>query len=247
MLNKSLTDLDYVYVAEFEYDEGSIKRELNFDKSIDEKAVYKKLEANIMRFKKPKWCNLKELCATKKVNILDKNIFEKNDFWLLKTEIDFMPAPDSYLSWLRIIAKIEAVPNEIFDPIFYDAYPKGVYEEKSENQKRGIGLDLNFSEILDARVEYIEEVECSRLEPVISVIGLGESELFWDFHGGASINFVGSHSLYSIIKLPLESKSIEISYFSKAMIKTKRGTFPMGLNKKIKGKEAYIIDFNELS
>ena len=103
--------------------------------------------------------------------------------------------------------------------------------------------DLKFSELLDAKGEYIEEIECSKIEPVISIAGLGESEAFWDFRGGASTNFRGLHALYYIIELPPESEGMKISYFSRAKIKTKLGIFPVSLKKKLDGEKTYEINF----
>ncbi len=239
------TEIDYIYKAKFEYDEGLIKSELNIDKSTEAKAIQEKLEANIMGFGKPEWWNLRELCETKdvKLPIEIESLLERYDFCLIQSKISFMSAPDSHLLWLRIASKIESVSENMADPIFYDAYPKEIHEEKPEKRKRVIGLDLKFSELLGAKGEYIEEVECSRLEPVISIAGLGESETFWDFRGGASTNFRGLHALYSIIELPPGSEGVKISYFSRAKIKTKLGIFPINLKKKLDGEKTYQINF----
>lgn len=245
MAVKTPTEIDYIYKSEFEYDEGLIKSEFNLEKSIETKAINEKLEDNIMGFGKPEWWNLRELYETRdiKLPIEIESLLERYDFWLIQSKISFMPAPDSHLLWLRIASKIESVSEHMANPIFYDAYPREIYEEIPEKRKRVVGLDLKFSELLDAKGEYIEEVECSRLEPIISVAGLGESEAFWDFRGGASSNFRGLHALYSIIELPPESEGVKISYFSRAKIKTKLGIFPVSLKKKLDGEKTYEINF----
>lgn len=198
-----------------------------------------------MGFGKPECWNLKELCETKdvKLPVEMENLLGRYDFWLIQSQISFMPAPNSYLLWLRIASKIESLSENIENPIFYDAYPKEIYERKQEKHKRVLGLNLKFSELLDAGGEYIDEVECSRLEPVISVAGLGESEAFWDFREGASTNFRGLHALYSIVELPPESEGVKISYFAHARVKTKLGIFPVSLKKKLDGEKTYEINF----
>lgn len=245
MVIKMPTDIDCIYKAKFEYDEDP-KNEFSFDKSSEAKTIQEKLEGNIMGFGKPEWWNIRELYEAKDVNIPVKieSLLERYDFWLIQSKISFMPAPDSHLSWLRIASKIESISENIDNPIFYDAYPREIYKEKSEKRKRGVGLDLKFSELLDAKGEFAEEIEFSRLEPVISVAGLGESEVFWDFREGASTNFRGLHALYSIIELPPESEGMRISYFSRAKIKTKHGIFPISLKKKLEGNKTYEINFN---
>jgi hypothetical protein len=245
MVIKAPTEIDYIYKAKFEYDEGPIKSELSLEKSAEAKTIQEKLEANIMGFGKPEWWNLRELCETKdvKLPVEMESLLDRYDFWLIQSKISFIPSPDSHLLWLRIASKVESLSENVIDPIFYDAYPREVHEEKPEKRKRVVGLNLKFSELLDAKGEYIEEVECSRLEPVISVAGLGESEAFWDFRGGASTNFRGLHALYSIIELPPESEGMKISYFSRAKIKTKLGIFPVSLKKKLNGEKTYEIDF----
>lgn len=245
MVIKMPAEIDYVYIAKFEYDEGPIKSELNLEKSSEARTIQEKLEANIMGFGKPECWNLRELCETKdvKLPIEIESLLKRYDFWLLQSKISFMPAPDSNLLWLRIASKIESMSEDKGNPIFYDVFPKEIHEEKQEKRKRVIGLNLKFSELLDVGGEYIDEIECSRLEPVISVAGLGESEAFWDFRGGASTNFKGLNALYSIIELPPESEGIKISYFSRAKIKTKLGIFPLSLKKKLEGEKTSEINF----
>ncbi len=245
MVIKAPTEIEYIYKAEFDYDEGPVKSELNFEKSTKAKTIQEKLEGNIMGFGKPAWWNLKELCEINKVKlpVEIESLLDRYDFWLIQSKVSFMPAPDSQLLWLRIACKVESLSENMEDPIVYDAYPKEIREEKKEIHKRIVGLDFRFAELLDARGEYIEEVECSRLEPVITIAGLGESETYWDFRGGASTNFRGINALYTIIELPPESEGIKISYFSRAQIKTKWGLLPVSLKKKLGGERDYKINF----
>lgn len=245
MVIKAPTESEYIYKAEFEYDEGPIKSELKFEKSTNSKAIQEKLEGNIMGFGKPECWNLKELCEINnaKLPVEMESLLDKYAFWLVQSKVSFMPSPNSQLLWLRIASKVESLSGNMEDPVVYDAYPKEIREEKIEMHKKTIGLDFKFSELLDAKGEYIEEIECSKLEPVITIAGLGESETFWDFRGGASTSFGGLHALYSIIELPPESKGMKISYFSRAQVKTKWGLFPVSLKKKLNGEKGYTINF----
>lgn len=246
MVIKAPTDIDCIYKAKFDYDEGPIKNELNFEKSTEARAIQEKIEANIMRFGKPELWNLRKLCKNKdiKIPIEMEGLLKRYDFWLIQSKVSFMPAPNSYLLWLRIASKIESLSEDIENPIFYDAYPKEIHKERQEKRKRVLGLNLKFSELLDAGGEYIDEIECSRLEPVISIAGLGESEVFWDFREGASTNFRGLHALYSIVELPPKSEGMKISYFARAQVKTKLGIFPVSLKRKLDGDKTYKIVFN---
>jgi hypothetical protein len=245
MVIKAPTDIDYIYKAKFDYDEGPIKNELSFEKSTEARTIQEKLEANIMGFGKPELWNLRKLCKNKniKLPIEIESLLKRYDFWLIQSKVSFMPAPNSYLLWLRIASKIESLSQDIENPIFYDAYPKEIYKEGQEKRKKVLGLDLKFSELLDVSGEYVDEIESSRLEPVISIAGLGESEVFWDFREGASTNFRGLHALYSIVKLPPKSEGMKISYFARAQVKTKLGIFPVSLKQKLDGDKTYKIIF----
>lgn len=245
MVIKAPVNIDYIYKAKFEYDEGPVKSELNFEKSTEVRTIEEKLEANIMGFGKPEWWDLKALCETKdiKLPVQMESLLERYNFWLIQSKVSFMPAPNSYLLWLRIACKVESLSEYTENPIFYDAYPKEIHEKRQEKRKRVLGLNLKFSELLDAGGEYVDEIEFSRLEPVINVAGLGESEVFWDFREGASTNFRGLSALYSIVELPPESEGMKISYFARAQVKTKRGIIPVSLKKKLDGEKTYKINF----
>ncbi|KAF5433546.1 hypothetical protein C5S39_01485 [Candidatus Methanophagaceae archaeon] len=143
----------------------------------------------------------------------------------------------------RIVAKMEPLSVSMGNPIAYDAYPKGVYEEKKEKHRIGIGLSLKFAEIIEPKAEYVREIEFTRLEPVITTAGLGKSEPTWDFRDRAAFNLKYVNALYIIMKTPIKSEGIKINYFSYAQIHTKWGGIIPATARTLRGEETYEIRF----
>jgi hypothetical protein len=70
-----------------------------------------------------------------------------------------MPAHDNQFKWARIVAKMEPLSESVKNPVAYDAYPKGIYEEKKEKHRISIGLSLKFAEVIEPKAEYVKEIE----------------------------------------------------------------------------------------
>ncbi len=170
-------------------------------------------------------------------------ICDKFDFWLVQSPFSFMPAHDNQFKWARIVAKMEPLSESMKNPIAYDAYPKNIYEEKKEKHRISVGLRLKFAEIVEPKAEYVREIEFTRLEPVITTAGIGKSEPTWDFRDRAAFNLKDVNALYIIMKTPIKSEGIKVSYFSYAQIHNKMlGIIPTTA-KPLLGEETYEIKF----
>ena len=165
----------------------------------------------------------------------------KFDFWLIQSPFSFMPAHDNQFKWARIAAKMKPLSESMKNPIAYDAYPRGIYEEIKEKHRISIGLSFKFAEIIEPKAEYVKEIEFTRLEPVITAAGIGKSEPTWDFRDRAAFNLKDVNALYIIAKTPIKSEGIKINYFSYAQIHTKWGGIIPTTAKPLKGEETYEI------
>ena len=218
---KAPTKIEHsIYRAEFKYTPTPGVKGI---KGFEDAEIEKRLTGNIMEVGEPERWNIKELCNRKgiKLPVEIEMILDEFDFWLIQTAFAFMPAHDNQFDWARIVAKMEPLSESMKNPIAYDAYPKGVYEEKKEKRRISIGLSLKFAEIIEPNAEYVREIEFTRLEPVITTAGIGRSEPTWDFNDRAAFNLKGVNALYIIAKMPIKSEGIMINYFSYAQIRNK--------------------------
>jgi hypothetical protein len=210
---KAPTKIEHpVYRAEFKYTPAHGVKGI---KGFEEAEIEKRLTGNIMEVGEPERWNLKELCNRKgiKLPVEIEMLCDEYDFWLIQSAFAFMPAQDNQFKWARIMAKMEPLSESMKNPIAYDAYPKGVYEEKKEKHRISIGLSLKFAEIIEPKAEYVKEIEFTRLEPVITTAGIGKSEPTWDFRDRAAFNLKDVNALYIIMKTPIGSEGIKLSYF----------------------------------
>lgn len=144
----------------------------------------------------------------------------KYDCWLIEAPVSVMPAPSTYFENVRVIVKMESI-SDSEKPIAHDAYPNNISREIVERRKVGVRLSLNFVEVLRPRIEYVDEIEFTRLEPVIKVAGIGTSEPIWGFSGKALSNHGDAKTLYIIAKTPQGTKGIYISFILYAEVSTK--------------------------
>jgi hypothetical protein len=213
---------------------------------LDDTEIQKRLTGNIMEVGEPERWNLKELCNRKGIKLPDKieMLCDEYDFWLIQSSLTFMPAHDNQFDWARIVAKMEPLSESMKNPIAYDAYPRNIYQERKEKHRVGIGFSLKFAEIIGVNGEYVQEIEFTRLVPAITVAGIGKSEPTWDFRDRAAFNLKDVNALYVIMKTPIKSEGIKLSYFSYAQIHTKWGGIIPTKARPLKGKEeTYEIKF----
>lgn len=112
-----------------------------------------------------------------------------------------------------------------------------VYKKKN---RIGIGLSLKFIEIIEPESN-IQEIEFSRLVPIITTSGIGKSNVSWDFRDEATLNLSNVNVLYIIIKTPIDSKGIKLSYSFYAQICSKGGQkFPA-----ITNSEKFSVEFKD--
>lgn len=235
-----------VYKAEFEYAppkfgvKGAVK-------GLSKADIDKKLTGNIVEIGKPECYDLRELCkrkGTKLPETIDM-LFEKYDFWLIESPYSFMPAHDSQFEWARIAADMAPLSRVIDYPIAHDAYPRDIYEEKKEKHRVSIGFALKFAEVVEPKAEYIEEIEFTKLEPRITVAGIGKSTPVWEFSDKASFNLKNVNALYTIVKMPTGSQGIIVKFnvYARVFLTMEGMRLPL-TSKPLEGEENYQIKFN---
>lgn len=218
---KAPTKIEHpIYKAEFRYTPAPGVKGIE---GLDDKAIQERLTGNIMEVGEPERWNLKELFNRKgiKLPVEIEMLCDEFDFWLVQSSFAFMPAHDNQFKWARIVAKMEPLSESMKNPIAYDAYPRNIYQERKEKHRVGIGVSLNFAEVINSDVKYVKEIEFTRLVPAITVAGIGKSEPTWDFSDRAAFNLKDVNGLYVIMKTPIGSEGIKVSYFSYAQIRNK--------------------------
>jgi hypothetical protein len=233
-----------VYRAEFKHAQHTLPSNKN-GKGIDDYAeIQRRLVGNIMEVGEPECWNLKALCNRKKIKIPEKvnMLLDKSDFWLIQSAFSFIPAHGSQFIWARIVTSLEALTGYSENHIAYDAYPKNIFQEINRDKEINIGLNFKFETMVEAKAEYIQKIESTRLEPVISVAGIGKKEPTWNFSGKAAFCLQGVSALYIILKTPVNSRGIKLSFFSHAEISTKWGGV-IPTTAKPKGEESYELKF----
>ena len=233
-----------IYRSEFRYipTAGSETKELS---KYDNSEIEERLKGNIMEVGKPDRWNLKKLCERKEIKLSAEidMLCEEFDFWLIQSAFSFMPAKDNQFVWGRIEAIMEPLSKGMDDPITFDAYPKNIFQEKEEKHQMSIGLNLKFAEIIGLEAKYIKQIEFTRIEPIVTVAGIGKSIPIWNFSDKAAFDLKNTNSLYVIMKTPIGSDGIKVSYYSFAQIDTKwGGIIPVKTEKK-GDKESYEIKF----
>lgn len=236
-----------VYKAEFEYAPPKFGVKKGAEKGLSKADIDKRLTGNIVEIGKPECYDLRELCkrkGTKLPETIDM-LFDKYDFWLIESPYSFMPAHGSQFEWARIVADMAPLSGIIDSPIVHDAYPRDIYEEKKEKHRVSIGLALKFAEVVEPKAEYIEEIEFTKLEPRITVAGIGKSTPVWEFSDKASFNLKNVNALYTIVKTPKGSQGINIKFNMYARIFPEWAEMLLPVaSKPLEGKENYQIKFN---
>ena len=233
-----------VYRAQFKYIPPSLGSDKIEKGTTNESEIQQRLSGNIIEVGQPECWNLKELCTRKRVNIPEKirMLTDRYDFWLIQSAFAFIPAHGSKFTWARIVTVMEALPDISGDPIAYDAFPKNIYEEKYKDKEINVGLNFKFKTVVETKADYIQKIELTKLEPLISVAGIGKTKPTWDFRGKAAFSLKDVNALYMIVKTPVHSKGLKLSFFSHAEISTKwGGLFPT--TSKPKGEDSYEVIF----
>lgn len=218
---KAPTKIEHpIYRAKFRYTPAPAIKGVG---GFNDTEIEERLTGNIMEVGAPERWNLKELCKRKGIELpveIDM-LCDEFDFWLIQSAFSFMPAHGSQFEWARIVANMEPLSESVKNPIAYDAYPRNIYQEIKKKHRISIGLSLKFAEIIEPKAEYVQEIELTRLVPAITVAGVGKSKPTWDFSDRAAFNLKDVNTLYIIMKTPIGSKGIKVSYFSYAQIHTK--------------------------
>ncbi len=192
-----------------------------------EAEIQERLTGNIMEVGNLGHWNLKELCKRKGIRMPAEieMLLDDFDFYLIQSAFSCMPAQDNQFKWARIVAKMEPLSENMKNPIAYDAYPRDIYEEKKEKHRLSIGLSLKFAEIIEPKAECVEEIEFTRLVPLITIAGIGRSEPTWNFSERAAFNLKDGNTFYIIVKTPIKSEGIKVSYFSFCSNKYQMGRY----------------------
>jgi hypothetical protein len=240
---KAPTTIEHpIYRAEFKYTPAPGTKA---KKDFSDTEIQERLTGNIMEVGEPERWNYKELCKRKGIElpVETEMLCDEFDFWLIQSAFAFMPAHDAQYDWGRIVAKMEPLSESMKKPITFDAYPRNIYQEKKEKHRISIGLNFKFAEIIEMKAERVQEIEFTRLEPIITVAGIGKSVPTWDFREGAAFNLKDVNALYFMVKMPIGSEGMKISYSWYAQIHTTwGGIIPTSARPK-EGKETYEINF----
>lgn len=206
-----------------------------------EAEMSEKLKGSVIKVGKPESFNLKEMYAKQRIEPPAKiqMLFEKYDFWLIEAPVSFMPSLNTHFERARILAKMESLSDDIENPIVHDAYPNNICEEKKGKHKISIELGLKFAEIIEPKAQYVDEIEYTKLEPVIEVAGIGTSEPIWEFSENALSNHKDVNTLYTIIKVRQGTKEMNLKFFLYAEVPTMWGLKLVGRE----GKNNYKILF----
>jgi len=206
-----------------------------------EAEIREKLKGSVVEVGRPESYDLKEMYEIQEIKPPAKMqmLFRKYDFWLIEAPFSFMPSRNTHFERARILAKMESLSEYVENPIVHDAYPKNIYETKKEKHKVSIGLSLKFAEIIEPKVQFVDEIEFTRLEPVIEVAGIGKSETIWAFSEGALSSHRDVNTLYAIVKVPQGTEGMNLRFFLYAEIPTRLGLKLLGME----SQDSYKIPF----
>ncbi|AKB37091.1 hypothetical protein MSSAC_2501 [Methanosarcina siciliae C2J] len=217
-------------------------------KSVEESKdaeIREKLKGSVVEVGKPEPYNLKQMCVIQGIEppVKMQILFEKYDFWLIEAPFAFLPALNTHFEQARILARLESLSDDVEDPIVHDMYPDNISEEKKEKHRISIGLSLKFAEIIEPKVQYVDEIEFTRLYPIIEIAGIGKSESIWAFSEEALSNLKNVNTLYTVVKVPHGTKGINVRFYLYAEAPTKWGLKLLGIEKDEKY-EKYEIPFS---
>jgi len=224
--------VNFLYRTELEY--IPFDGEKSFGKAPqiepDDAEIRKKLKGFVVEVGKPESYNLKEMYEIQGIKppVKMQRLFRKYDFWLIEAPVSFMPSPNTHFEQARVLVKMEALSDDIEVPIVHDAYSNNISEEKKEKHKVSIELGLKFTEIIEPKVKYVDEIEFTRLEPVIEVAGIGTSEPIWDFSDKALSNYKDAKILYIIVKTKQGAEGINIRFYLYVEVPTMWGLKLLG-------------------
>lgn len=188
----------------------------------DDAEIRERLRGYVVEVGEPEPYNLKEMYEIQGIKppVKIQMLFKKYDFWLIESPVSFMPSLNSHFEQARVLIKMESLSEDIKKPIVHDAYPNNISEEVQEKHKVSIELGLKFAEIIEPKAQYVDEIEFTRLAPVIEVAGIGTSEPIWEFSERALSNHKDAKALYTIIKTPQGTRGMSISFFLYAEVLT---------------------------
>lgn len=214
-------ELEYIPIDEKKPDKVSLFRKAP-KIELDDAVIRERLRGSIVEVGKPESYNIKEMYEIQEIKppVKIQMLFKKYDFWLIEAPVSFMPSHNAYFEQARVLVKMESLSDGIENPTVHDAYPNNISEEVQEKHKVSIELGLKFAEIIEPKVQCIDEIEFTRLNPVIEVAGIGTSQPIWEFSKKALSNYKDAKTLYSIVKAPQGTEGMNISFFLYAEVPT---------------------------
>lgn len=176
--------------------------------------IRERLKGNVIEVGKPESYNLKEMYEIQEIKppVKIQMLFKKYDFWLIEAPFSFMLSHSTRFEQAGIVVKMESLSDSLESPIVHDAYPNNIYDERKEKQNVSIELGLKFAEVIGPKVQYVHEIEFTRLQPVIEVAGIGTSKPIWKFSDKALSNDIDAKTLYTIIKSPQGTEGMNIKF-----------------------------------
>lgn len=243
MVIKAPTEItNPLFRAELEYISfDGAKSDMISKTESDEAEIKDRLRGSVVEVGKPETYDLKKMYEKQRIKppLKMEMLFQKYDFWLVESSFSFMPSHNTNFEQARILAKMESLSDDAENPIVHDAYPNNIYEKKKEKHRISIGLSLKFAELLEPKFQYIDEIEFTKLEPIIEVAGIGKSDPIWAFSKEALSNHKYANVLYTIIKVPQGTKGINVKFFLYAEVPTKLGLKLLSIERK----DSYKISF----
>lgn len=215
------TELEYIPIDEKKHNKINLFGKKT-EAEPDDAEIRERLRGYVIEIGKPESYNLKEMYEIQGIRppVKIQILFKKYDFWLIEAPVSFMPSPNTRFEHARILVNMESLLDGIESPTVHDAYPNNISEEIQEKHKVSIGLGLKFAEIIEPKVQCVDEIEFIRLKPVIEVAGIGTSQPIWDFSKKALSNHEDAKTLYTIIKTPQGITGMNISFFLYAEVPT---------------------------
>ena len=130
-------------------------------------------------------------------------------YLLIRFSFSLEPPEGHSVEEVRLTAGLEAVPRELV-PVAFDLFPLEVTEEVQRDIKLTFAPSLKLEEV-EASIGSVETtIHVSRVEPVVSALGLGTASPAWVFRKHPKHPLTGSRLLYAVIAYPSTAAEITI-------------------------------------
>ena len=130
-------------------------------------------------------------------------------YLLVRFSFSLEPPEGHTIEQVRLTAQLEGVPQQLM-PVAYDLFPSDVTEEVQRDVKLTFAPSLKLQEV-EASIGSVEStIRISRVEPVISALGLGTASPAWAIRKHPKHPLIGSRLFYAVIAYPSAATRIEI-------------------------------------